>query len=609
MASRSSRFAIRWIGACAFFGSLVVAALGCTADPAAWMIRLPGGVAPAGTVSVHAEIRVGSCEGAAIFSDDISMGERTGMTPSELADGTYYFYAEARSANCGALATGCTVVTVPVTTEEIAVQLLAATSSPRCDASTCNTGVCGQSDAGQMDLGVDDVDFGPPDLGPPPDFGVRPCTGEGTACGSGATAGLCRNGSCCPGCWDGAVCRAGTADIQCGDEGAMCTSCAPTGTCVASACEMRVGSVDPQPLALAARNSFILLGTGAFASAGDNSFEQRGMPRATSPSGLSFETYAGAARFVALAATQFTGYGLTAEGQLFAWGTNSFGLLGAGSGTTTTEQQMPARVGSDVWRTVDGGNQHLCGIRQDRRLACWGDRTDGRIGEGATTSIATAPVVVGTALWNAVSAGERHTCGVQADGSLWCWGYNSSGSGPGLQTSGQLGVGDTLDRAAPTRVGAASDWMSVSAGVAHTCAIKISGSLWCWGEQSNWGRLGIETDPGSDVLEPAEVTAPSRVWTSVAAGSFHTCGIAAGNLYCWGLSVRGMTGSGTTNTDLIPTVTRTGYSAVAVATDYSCGRDSAGAYFCWGRVGDGRTGTGVDPSGADLLVPTPADIF
>ena len=156
MASHSSHFAIRWVFAGAFCVSLVVGALGCTAGPASWLILFSGGVPP-GTVSVHAEIRTGSCEGAAIFSDDIAMGERTGMTPSELADGTYYFYAEARSAICGALATGCTVVTAPITTEVITVTLSPISMPPRCEASMCNTGVCGRRDAG--------IDGGAPDLG------------------------------------------------------------------------------------------------------------------------------------------------------------------------------------------------------------------------------------------------------------------------------------------------------------------------------------------------------------------------------------------------------------------------------------------------------------
>jgi|GEM_PF-2623170 len=617
MASRSSRFAIRWVVVGAFFVSIVVGALGCTADPASWLISFSGGV-PSGTVSVHAEIRTGSCEGAAIFTDDIAMGEGTGMTPSELADGTYYFYAEARSANCGALATGCTVVTVPITTGSVAVQLLAATAPPRCEASICNTGVCGQPDAGQMDLGVD---LGRPDLGPPPDFGMDPCTGAATPCGDGPTAGLCRNDNCCPGCWDGTVCWDGTANIQCGDRGAMCTTCAPTGTCVAATgmCMTTPTTVVPQPLALSVRNSFVLQVGRPFASAGSDASRQRGTPRASSPGGLSFEEYSGGvATFVAIAATQFSAYGLTAGGQLYSWGTNSSGLLGTGSSTTSTVQAAPTLVGSTLWRTIDGGDTHVCAIAQDGRLACWGNRADGRIGVGATVGTATAPVFVdGATNWSTTSAGLSHSCATKSDGSLWCWGYN----GGAMDRSGQLGLGNSTSRDVPTQVGTDTDWASVSAGNAHTCAIKAGGSLYCWGEASNWGRLGLGmgmTGPGdsADVRSPVEVTAPALTWASVTAGQFHTCGIASGGaLYCWGVGYRGGLGlGGSLSTVDVPTMVSSGWAEVAVGWTHTCGIRTDDSVLCWGQITDGRTGTGVDPTpdmGAmepDIFVPTAAMI-
>src|SRR4051794_26114877 len=44
--------------------------------------------------------------------------------------------------------------------------------------------------------------------------------------------------------------------------------------------------------------------------------------------------------------------------------------------------------------------------------------------------------------WLSVSAGWEHTCAVRADHTMWCWGSNANG---------QLGVGDRTDRATPTR--------------------------------------------------------------------------------------------------------------------------------------------------------------
>ena len=61
-----------------------------------------------------------------------------------------------------------------------------------------------------------------------------------------------------------------------------------------------------------------------------------------------------------------------------------------------------------------------------------------------------------------------HTFAISVDGSLWCWGKNAFG---------QLGVGDTLDRRIPTRVGARVRWRSVAGGYGFTCAVRTDDIL------------------------------------------------------------------------------------------------------------------------------------
>ncbi len=42
-----------------------------------------------------------------------------------------------------------------------------------------------------------------------------------------------------------------------------------------------------------------------------------------------------------------------------------------------------------------------------------------------------------------IAGGDNHTLAIRKDGSLWAWGDNESG---------QLGLGDVLNRAVPTKV-------------------------------------------------------------------------------------------------------------------------------------------------------------
>src|SRR6478735_7993442 len=93
------------------------------------------------------------------------------------------------------------------------------------------------------------------------------------------------------------------------------------------------------------------------------------------------------------------------------------------------------------------------------------------------------PAVAGSVRWASVDAGESHTCGIRTSGFLWCWGSNAAG---------QLGDGSTTARLAPERIGHARDWAGVSTGRAHTCGIRTAGTLWCWGSNT-YGQLGDGT--------------------------------------------------------------------------------------------------------------------
>ncbi|MBN2498820.1 MAG: hypothetical protein JXR96_29785, partial [Deltaproteobacteria bacterium] len=81
--------------------------------------------------------------------------------------------------------------------------------------------------------------------------------------------------------------------------------------------------------------------------------------------------------------------------------------------------------------------------------------------------------------WTAVDTGNNHTCGLKSSGTLWCWGWNHHG---------QLGLGSDENRDTPARV-SGSGWQSVSAGNHHSCAIETDGTPRCWGGNSQ-GQLG-----------------------------------------------------------------------------------------------------------------------
>ena len=136
------------------------------------------------------------------------------------------------------------------------------------------------------------------------------------------------------------------------------------------------------------------------------------------------------------------------------------------------------------------------------------------------------------------STDGEHTCAVKLDGSLWCWGANALG---------QLGVGSTTSSATPVQVGSAT-WTNVSGGAAHTCGVQGDGTLWCWGD-NGYGQVG----DGTLTNQRVPVQVPGQAWVQVAAGAGDTCGTRQdGSLWCWGDNDRGQIGNGTDTPEMTP---------------------------------------------------------
>jgi hypothetical protein len=127
--------------------------------------------------------------------------------------------------------------------------------------------------------------------------------------------------------------------------------------------------------------------------------------------------------------------------------------------------------------------------------------TSSQLGLGDTTQ-RISPVQVGVdTTWQSVSAGGTHTLAIKTDGTLWAWGINNNG---------QLGLGDTNQRTSPVQVGVDTTWQSVSAGSGHTLAIKTDGTLWAWG-YNNYGQLGTATVTNISLTSPLKVIAPEPI--------------------------------------------------------------------------------------------------
>ena len=285
---------------------------------------------------------------------------------------------------------------------------------------------------------------------------------------------------------------------------------------------------------------------------------------------------------------------INAAGRLYCTGEGG-PELGFGDRGTTENLTRLARVGdTGGWRDLSVGSDFSCAITASGELHCWGESGNGRLGNDSFFDDAGAPLRVGTrADWASVSAGVAHACATTTSGQLHCWGW-------GLQ--GRLGQPRDLgSHTTPQRVGTGSDWASVSAGNAHTCATTTSGQIYCWGLGTN-GRLGTGSRDGTATPLPV---ATGSDWASVSAGNAHTCATTtSGQLHCWGSNEKGLLGdSKITNSVSTPQRigARTDWAQVSAGIVHTCATTTSGQLYCWGAHGNRSLGLG--PLSEDQLTP------
>jgi len=230
------------------------------------------------------------------------------------------------------------------------------------------------------------------------------------------------------------------------------------------------------------------------------------------------------------------------SGAAKCWGYNNDGQLGDGG---TSNSAMPVSVvglESGV-ASIEAGVNHTCAVVSGA-AKCWGNNDGGQLGDGSTSPSTTPVSVVGLESDVAsVSAGAAHTCAV-VSGAVKCWGANPAG---------QLGNGSTSTTPSVTPVnvvGLESGVASVSAGNAYTCAVTSGGAAKCWGS-NNTGKLG----DGSTVNKatPVDVSGLGSSVASVSAGLAHTCAVmTSGAAKCWGLNGSGQLGDNSTATRWTP---------------------------------------------------------
>ena len=271
--------------------------------------------------------------------------------------------------------------------------------------------------------------------------------------------------------------------------------------------------------------------SGAIECWGDNEYGQIDTPTESGQ-----QPYAGP-RFTAVSAGENHTCAIRESGEIECWGSNE-GWEGQYVG------QSDPPPGTFIAVSASPRSPLTCGLRHTGAIECWGD----------TRGIEQDPP---TGSYTAISTGWSSVCGLRESGETDC---EASGEPSASRFSAvSVSTGGTLH------------------DTFHACAIRESdGRIECWGDN----RVGLPTfneetgEHGYEYVPTGQVTPPAGSFTAVSAGIAHTCGLrTSGEVACWGWNEYGQTDA-----------PEGSFTAVSAGSGGGCGLRSDGEIRCWGSA-------------------------
>jgi len=272
------------------------------------------------------------------------------------------------------------------------------------------------------------------------------------------------------------------------------------------------------------------------------------------------------------------------------------GAYSVSTGITVNALSEPKVIGVAAGNDPLGLN-HTVALMSDGRLWAWGANNKGQLGNNWIQTHSMVPdkvVQTGSGVSGvpfldaiAISAGEAHTVALKSNGSVWAWGKNNYG---------QLGNGAisiTGSQLIPLPVYFFLDVIEIAAGFNHTVALISDGSVWTWGF-NDYGQLGNGTFASSNL--PVAVLASTSA-VSIAAGGNHTVArLSDGTILSWGDNSSGQLGDGTNTNRNTPVSAAgiTGAVSVAAGANHTVVRLGDGTVQSWGDNSSGQLGDGTN---------------
>ncbi|XP_078595425.1 uncharacterized protein LOC144872787 isoform X2 [Branchiostoma floridae x Branchiostoma japonicum] len=317
---------------------------------------------------------------------------------------------------------------------------------------------------------------------------------------------------------------------------------------------------------------------------------------------------------IAVACGQDHTLALCDNGQVYAWGSSTYGQLGLGDWDRQTHPTLVTQLKDVFCVAVATGQYHSTALDGEGRVWTWGWGVHGQLGQGNAENLNKPHLVAAVQNAVQVSTGYAHTAVLTRSGEVFTFGC-------GLH--GQLGHGATDKVSIPQRVqGIMGKVAQVACGLFHTVVVTSSQQVYTFGRHPQVWKQYLQNSRRQARASTSYTQSPAKhamglsgelfkpLWVQcrvegrirqVVAGAVHNMLLtSSGEVFSWGMNNCGQLGHGGRSEVTIPKVVHvlSGKSVVAIAAgeDFSVAVDRSGKVWVWGRNSHGQLGIDMKQS-------------
>lgn len=312
----------------------------------------------------------------------------------------------------------------------------------------------------------------------------------------------------------------------------------------------------------------------------------------TSPVKVNFTDLSPGEHVLSIKSGNLHSIALTNQGKIFSWGDGSSGALGTG-GTTSrlipTVTPINALISNEIIVAIEVGGNHSLALTSNGRVFGWGLNSRGQLGIGSTINsltptLLTFPNLLSSERIQSIHAGNEHNFAITTNGRVFGWGFNASNvlgnntsvnstvSLPTLFTF-NLNQGETITKIYP--------------GITHNFAITSAQRVFAWGLNSS-GQLGLGNSSNRTTPTLVDFSGSltfGETMVDFALGSTHSIAItSSGRVFTWGNNSNGQLGNGTTSSSSTPVLVSVTLSSSETISSIGASQSYSFLFTSRGRI-------------------------